>query len=353
MNPQDFSRAVEAGVLDPQAADRLKTFLQNQPDADPISPDDERFRLVAGFNDIFVTMGVALVVAAIVSIGDLKLSLELTAAFAWAAAEIFTRRRRMALPSIVLACLFALSCAGIALALMAPSFAPFPKPGFSGVGPFGKNMATAIGSAWSWPPALAAGLAAALHYWRFRVPIDVANGVYALCMLATIAAVTAAPDLTAAFPGVVSFISGCAVFALAMRFDMSDPLRETRRADIAFWLHLLAAPMIANGILAQHPTKWMTAGFDGAGFILAVFAIFTLIALVIDRRALIVAALFYAGAVFAKIFTFGASLSGGLAGAALTLGLIVLGLSIGWRPLRRLLLPLIPLGGLRSRLPPA
>ena len=40
-------------------------------------------------------------------------------------------------------------------------------------------------------------------------------------------------------------IAGLGVFTLAMWWDRSDRVRQTRRSDVAFWLHLLAAPMIA------------------------------------------------------------------------------------------------------------
>ena len=41
---------------------------------------------------------------------------------------------------------------------------------------------------------------------------------------------------------------GIGVFLLAMRWDSSDRARLTRRTDVAFWLHLLAAPMIVHPV---------------------------------------------------------------------------------------------------------
>ena len=41
---------------------------------------------------------------------------------------------------------------------------------------------------------------------------------------------------------------GVGVFLFAMWWDASDRARLTRRSDVAFWLHLLAAPMIAHPI---------------------------------------------------------------------------------------------------------
>ena len=41
---------------------------------------------------------------------------------------------------------------------------------------------------------------------------------------------------------------GIGMFLFAMWWDASDRARLTRRSDVAFWLHLLAAPMIAHPI---------------------------------------------------------------------------------------------------------
>src|SRR3546814_10333745 len=54
------------------------------------------------------------------------------------------------------------------------------------------------------------------------------------------------PDGT--LPMVLVLIAGLGVFTLAMWWDRSDRVRQTRRSDVAFWIHLLAAPMIAHPI---------------------------------------------------------------------------------------------------------
>ena len=79
-----------------------------------------------------------------------------------------------------------------------------------------------------------------------------------------------------------------------MRWDISDRSRQTRRSDVAFWLHLLAAPMIAHPLFA-----WLgiadgdTVGLGGVVVVLAVYVVFGLVALAVDRRALLVSALAY------------------------------------------------------------
>ena len=95
--------AVTAGALSREAAQALRdhaTGMRNAPVA-----DEEHFRLITGFNDIFVTIAAVLLLMACAGIGGAIAAGAgglLVAGAAWAMAEFFTRRRRMALPSIVL-----------------------------------------------------------------------------------------------------------------------------------------------------------------------------------------------------------------------------------------------------------
>ena len=47
-----------------------------------------------------------------------------------------------------------------------------------------------------------------------------------------------------------ALLLGIGVFLFAMWWDASDPVRQTRRSDVAFWLHLLAAPLIVHPIFS-------------------------------------------------------------------------------------------------------
>src|SRR3546814_2708887 len=67
--------------------------------------DEESFRLITGFNDIFVSIAAVILLVAVGWIGasiHTALGGAFVAASAWFLAEYFTRKRRMALPSIVL-----------------------------------------------------------------------------------------------------------------------------------------------------------------------------------------------------------------------------------------------------------
>ena len=96
-------------------------------------------------------------------------------------------------------------------------------------------------------------------------------------------------------------ILGLGIFSIAMRFDLSDPERVTRRTDIAFWLHLLAAPLIVHPLVSGMLGDARLPDAATAGAILAIFAALGAVAVLVDRRALLVSGLSYAGIAFATL----------------------------------------------------
>ena len=233
----DLQSAVAAGALSHEAAEALRAHaagLRSAPSA-----DEEHFRLITGFNDIFVTIAAVLLLAAAGGIGAAiapGVAGLLIAGAAWGLSEFFTRRRRMALPSIVLLLAFVGGVAAIPINILAEAD---PK--------MSSQAAALVGAGIG----VGAGIAAWLHWRRFMVPITVAAGAAAIVttvlalVLAAIEPMVGEDRLEALLLPLV-FLAGLGVFAFAMRWDMSDPARETRRSDVAFWLHLLAAPMIAH-----------------------------------------------------------------------------------------------------------
>src|SRR3546814_4796732 len=77
------------------------------------------------------------------------------------------------------------------------------------------------------------------------VPITVAAVTAALAAtaVALILSLTGVPRDSQTLVMALVLVTGLGVFALAMWWDRSDRVRQTRRSDVAFWLHLLAAPM--------------------------------------------------------------------------------------------------------------
>jgi hypothetical protein len=255
----------------------------------------------------------------------------------WLLAEYFTRKRRMALPSIVLLLVFAVSVfAAVAEILDATPIRTLFFSFYMGWPAFNAGLVTAA--------------AAALHYWRFRVPITVAAGAAALVASVVALLYIFVPDLSHRQSAPLLLLCGLAVFALAMRFDLSDPKRRTRRTDIAFWLHMLAAPLIVHPLVSA---VLGDGGMDTASalVILAIFVVLALVALVVDRRAILVSGLGYAGYAFGSLIAKAGMGDGVVPFTMLVLGALVLLLSAGWHALRHALLPLVPAALVRRPAP--
>jgi hypothetical protein len=338
----DLQSAVTAGALSAEAANALRSHAAGMRSA-PVA-DEEHFRLITGFNDIFVTIAAILLLAAVAGIGNAiapGVAGLLVAGAAWGMAEFFTRQRRMALPSIVLLLAFVGGVAAIPINILAEGDPNLSERSgaliFSGIG-------------------LGAAIAAWAHWRRFMVPITAAAGAAALCATA-IALIVAAlgPIIPRDNPQIVLlpliFIAGLAVFGIAMRWDMSDRARETRRSDVAFWLHLLAAPMIAHPVF-----HWLGVIEDrniGAGAalgVLGVYILMGLVALAVDRRALLVSALAYVLIAMTWLFREFGVVELNLAITGLVIGSALLCLSAFWSPIRSAVVGQLS-GALRERLP--
>ena len=331
----DLESAVEAGVLTRPDADAFRNHVAALRQAPAV--DEEQFRLLTGFNDIFVSIAIVLLLVAVGQIGaqiTVILAGGFVAATAWLLAEYFTARRRMALPSILLLIAFV---GGVAGTLFALALLPNPEPSERTLGIISAGVALlSAGAAW-------------LHWRRFHVPITVAAGAASAVAVVLSLTVAIAPETRAAFWAML-LVCGVAVFALAMRWDLSDRERRTRRSDVAFWLHLAAAPMIA------HPLFQLLGVFGGeigpgtAVLVLALYIAFALVALAVDRRALLVSSLAYVlYAMYALVRSSGAvELSAAI--TALVIGSALLSLSAFWQPTRRLVVE--RLGNMGRRLPP-
>ena len=332
----DLDEAVAKGILEKSVADSLVDFLiQGQKEAGG-DPDEERLRLITGFNDIFVTIGIALFLGALRYLLGEYGGIGVAVA-AWGLAEVFTKRKRMALPSIVLLVIFVISSSGVAQTVFAPThsasfFFDFNRlPGL----PFG----------------LVAVAASVLHWLRFRVPITIAAFAAGLAIVAVAVIETLKSGFVLDNPSLVFIPIGLVIFATAMKFDMSDRNRVTQRTDIAFWLHLLAAPLIVHS--AVHPLLSESVLSTGTAMtIISLFAVMSLIALAVDRRALLVSSLLYLGYASSQILTWSGIQTESVGLAVLIVGGTVLALSVAWQPMRRAVLHILP-QTLRDLVPPA
>ncbi|MGQ0558581.1 MAG: hypothetical protein ACT4OE_03200 [Sphingosinicella sp.] len=362
----DLESAVAAGALTGAQAAAFRDHVAASHHMPAV--DEEHFRLLTGFNDIFVSVAAAILLVAVAWIGQYAgpqidpgsgsgaggegpspTAGLLVAATAWGLAEFFTLKRRMALPSILLLLAF---IGGVF------AFATFGTVMILGVDRFEDNE-TLGGLVVSGGAAVAA-VAAWLHWRRFMVPITVAAGVAALAGLVLALIVTAVgdpgsesgagvPSLQRTLEG-AALILGLGVFAFAMRWDASDPKRETRRSDVAFWLHLLAAPMMVHPIFSLLGLTEGQASAGEAAVVVLLYVVLGMAALAIDRRALLVSALAYVLYALNSLFETYGAVELSVAFTALIIGSALLLLSAFWTNARRLVVTPLP-PAMKARLP--
>jgi hypothetical protein len=357
---QEIDEAVASGVITAEAAEALRVHISRQRSM-PIA-DEEQFRLITGFNDIFVSIAAAILLFAVgwigQSIGQATglfisdhgdggpsfLAPLAVGGTAWALALFFTAKRRMALPSILLLLAFV----GGVLATSAFALVQIIGPDrFNGDNQLLGATVGAVSAAF-------AAVGAWLHWRRFHVPITVAAGAAAVAglILAIIIAIVQPGDSQSAMNLILGFVLllGIGVFLFAMWWDASDRARTTRRSDVAFWLHLLAAPMIAHPIFTLMGVNHGSIGTGEGLFVVALYVLFGLTALAIDRRALLVSALAYVLFALTELFKQFGAVELNVALTALIIGSALLLLSAYWHQARRLIVIRLPLT-LQARLP--
>ncbi len=344
-----LSGAVSAGIISADQADKLVSYLvlqseniQNQQNNET-QHDPEEVRFSRGFHDIFISLGLLILFTGYcIGLGDpltdgglATVSVAAGAAvMTWAFAEWFTKRKKLALPSILLTGIF-----GIAMALV-------------GFGLFSPESLTDQNEAIQVSMASVFALAGAtLFYWRFQVPITLTVIIGGIMGLITgiLAYITDGEILD--YLSWVSLGFGLFAFACAMYFDSKDPHRQTLNTDKAFWLHLLAAPLIVHSILSGMYFGELTEAYALAS--IAIVLAFGAVALVIDRRAMLVAALSYLGFALAYLLEFADFSASQLTAISLVLlGSFVLLLGSGWNVARRIVMR--PLAGttITTYLPP-
>jgi len=330
-NDEDLASAVEAGVFSDEAVAAFRQHVDELRQSSAV--DDEHFRFITGFNDIFVVIACALLLVSVNWIGAAIapwVGAFLQGASAWGLAEYFARVRRMALPSIVLLLAFVggVVAGGIMLA---------KSTGFAEETGIGFGCALGAGAAW-------------LHWLRFKVPITVAAGMAAL-VFALVALFSGVFPAAKDWWGLIVFLGGVMVFISGMRWDASDTQRQTRRSDVAFWLHLVAAPLMV------HPIFSLLGAFDykmGLGSAIAIALLYGCIALIsisIDRRAMMVSALAYVLYAFNTLLQEYGVVSLSFAFAALTIGGALLLMSAFWHTCREYVVGFYP-DVVREYLPP-
>ncbi len=342
LSAERLNAAVARGILTQEQAGHLADFWARQDRLEeagaPVSRvDAEEVRFARGFHDVFIAIGIVIFLVGLTYGLHDHLNFWQVSAVAtmsiWGLSEIFAKRLRLALPSFLLSVAFTpfffATCIGLFTDVEAGGLDTM-VPG----GPGSEHGATLFLAL----PTLIAIAGAVFHYRRFRVPVGmtgITGGVLCLALLL----------FEAIVPGMVTdnlvwftLLAGLASFVLAMVFDSRDPDRVTVNSDKAFWLHLMAAPLIVHSILA---VATVDAGLESITYAVSVIALFgalALVAIVVDRRALLVSGLGYFGYAIAALMM-KADVSGEMTFAItlVVLGCFVLLLGSAWRDVRRLI----------------
>ena len=351
----ELDEAVAAGAITAEAAAALRAHIERQHSTPTV--DEEQFRLLTGFNDIFVAIAAAILLFSVAWIGQrighsIGLAIDVdgpspigplaVAAAAWGLALFFTARRRMALPSILLLLAFVVAifaATAFSLILAVGPYQLEDNPQLAGI-LAALSGAVAAGAAW-------------LHWRRFKVPITIAAGAASVAAIAVGLLLAAlgenaenARDLILGFV----LLLGIGTFLFAMSWDSSDRARITRRSDVAFWLHLLAAPMIVHPVFTLLGLNDGNATIGEGMVVVLLYVVIGVTALAIDRRALLVSALAYVLWALSDLFERFGAVELNIALTALIIGSALLLLSAFWSQARAAVVKPLP-NKLRERLP--
>lgn len=325
---EDLAIAVRNNIFNQESVLQFRQHMNELRHTQAV--DEENFRLVNGFNDVFVVIASALLLTSLGWLGHTmtaSLGGIAVAAGSWALAEYFVNHRRMALPAITLLLSFLGSLFAIPVLFMAPHI--------------NENTFIVAG--------LLTTVGAIAHWIRFRVPITIAAGTVTLGAGLTASLTYVYPSIVTALES-LSLVFGLLVFGLAMYWDSRDTRRQSRDSDVAFWLHLIAAPMIV------HPVFQSLGVLNGNGdlllslTVLALYVLLAFISLIVDRRAIMVSALVYVMYTFSSLLENVGIVSYGFALTGLCLGSSLLVLCAYWQSCRAWVFKAIP-ATLRAKLP--
>ncbi len=346
LDKDDIRAAVAGNILtEPQAASLMALADQRRGTRENMDGLDEPFELFRGFNEVFIVIGLLILYSgwmgvtgiSTFSASEANISFAIYGAISivvtFVLAQYFTVKRRMVAPSIMLVVIMGLSGLQVGASL-------------ANLLSLQNALMTAVTAAF-------ATALLALFYARFRIPITVffiALGVFVGVGAIFVQGGADAPSLDDVFKltnegpfAIITIVLGLIGLAIALRFDMSDPHRVTRRASSGFWLHVIAAPAIVNTIALT----LLEAGSALPQLVLLVFlTAMAVFAMIIDRRSFLIAGIGYIVALAITI------LDGNAAIVILILGVGLVFLGAKWEALRARIMTALPAFPGKDRLPP-
>ena len=306
--------------------------------------DEEPVRLVGGFDDLFVALATLLIF-----IGVLSYSPGSTASFFVVAgasiglSEYFAKRVRLRLTSLLLATATVVAAAQGFVALWGTKHATL----LYGLNWLDDSVSPSLADLVSSLSAMLAGSAIAVAYWfRYQVPVAVA-----LACAFLLHALQSALLHVLEFElfRVLSLTYGLCIFAFAIYWDRRDPNRTKLASDVAFWLHLLAAPLIVNPIYTWamgadlfQVAESGTPSDLGLISVLVIYLALGLVALIVNRRVFVVAGLAYVIVALVLLLKSDVPVGQTVALALTAMGLVFLVVAVLWGALHQALMTLLP-----------
>ena len=365
---QRLAAAAGEGIITPEQAARLSVYLAvTQPalaapapfDPSLCAPRDEGTvpaaeetempRFVRGFHDVLITLGIIITLSGLLGLAHPVVGLLACIMLS----EVLVLRQRLALPAVVLTLAF-IASATFVLNHLQPLVFNMPVSG-PGIGQ---------------PLFYLAGYAALTvpYYLRYRVPLALSGMIVVLAACLTLLASAVVSNTLygsadpVAHPLVLAgcgLVAAIGVFLVALRFDLADPARVTRRSDVAFWLHLVTAPALLYSILglifySRHAELGWNIGTltaEQPGSVMGIVALFILLGVLIDRRAFVTSGLLSLGfSIWQFVQSNSIASDSRFYVVLVLLGTFVLLIGGLWMALRRLVIGALP-SGLQRRLP--
>lgn len=333
MTPDQIKAALEAGIIsEDQAQDLRFKFKAENPYMAMIGDEDD-MRFIRSFADVFISIGIGLLLFGLMGVATLfggKTAYLGIAVIVWIMAEYFGRKKRAHLPTLICALAFLFFATAGLFALLEGAGIRSPI--------IGSFVTTLVMFAF---------------YWRIRLPFCIILIAVSLLALFFSIITSISTGFTQDHFGWLTLFCGLIIFGIALWYDTQDTHRSTRFSDNAFWLHFIAAPLIIHGLILElislnsEPlfNVFRVPVLDKADAWLMMFIVFclALIALSINRRALLVSSLGYAGFAIAYLVKdTGMDLSWIITSTFVLLGGGIMFLGVGWHAVRNQLIKPLP-----------
>lgn len=263
----NLEQAAEKNIISPEQVEPLFQFLtQQSPDLVADSFDEiseEPLKFIRSLGDIFLTLGIVLLVIAISLSGISGMNYIFPLAGFILIAEWLVRIRRLALPGMAIL---------VAILYFVQKIMMFETENATLL-MFGVLAVTSY-----------------LFYLRYKMPFSLLPLAASLVAMV----ITQIGFDVMQHPIVFSAL-GLFVFAFAFWFDSRDTRRISHLSDNAFWLFLLASPLIVHGVMVSillSDQVWI-ANISKEILMIVFFALFFLLALFLDRRAMLISTQIY------------------------------------------------------------